>query len=61
MFQMEFLDGSPVDKDYADRIAKLVNSAATAEAHTPVDELEEFANQQREKSGLQCEQEQAFA
>ena len=61
MFQMKFLDGTPVDKDYADRIAKLVNSAATAELHTSVDELEEFANQQREKSGLQFEPEQASA
>ncbi len=61
MFQMKFLDGTPVDKDYADRIAKLVNSAATAELHTPVDELEEFANQRREKSVRQCPQEQASA
>ena len=61
MFQMKYLDGSPVDKAYADRIAHHLSSAAIAEEIIPIDELEEFANKLRENSGRQSAQEQASA
>ncbi len=61
MFQMKYLDGSPVDKAYADQIAHHLRSAAIAEEKIPIDELEEFANQLRGDSGRQCAQERASA
>jgi hypothetical protein len=47
MFQMKYLDGTPVDSAYASAIGNLIRGAARAQELIPVDELEEFAQVNR--------------
>ena len=69
MFNMKFLDGTPVDKNYAAKIGALVAGACNATDHCTEDELEEFAEVQRRAATLPAflpydamssEQKQAF-
>lgn len=43
MFKLRYLDGSPVDADYAAAVATLVSSACAAEERFELDELESHA------------------
>lgn len=47
MYQMKYLDGTPVGPAYASAISKLVGGAAQAQELIPADELEEFAQANR--------------
>jgi hypothetical protein len=49
---MKYMDGTLVEPAYAKAVAKLVNSAATVEEMVGIDELEDFAGQQRSSHGL---------
>lgn len=48
MFKMKFLDGTPVDKSYADAISSMVSGAAAATEICSEDELEEYAERQKQ-------------
>lgn len=43
MYQQRFIDGTPVDPQYAKAIAVAVSGACAAEEIVPLDELEAFA------------------
>jgi hypothetical protein len=47
MFQMRYLDGTPVDPAYASTIGKLIRGAAQAQEAFHVDDLESFAQANR--------------
>lgn len=42
--RMKYLDGTPVEKEYEDKVAKLVGEAADIEQQIPIDELEAYAD-----------------
>jgi hypothetical protein len=48
MFKLKFLDGSPVDKGYADAVSTMVSGAAAATEFVSEDELEAFAERQKQ-------------
>lgn len=45
MFVQRYLDGTPVEQDYLDRLKKLTDGAIEAEEAIPLDELEAHANE----------------
>jgi len=53
MYKQKFLDGTPVDADYAAKIAVLVSGACDATDLVSEDDLEEFAatSWRREQQG----------
>lgn len=48
MFKLKFLVGSPVDKTYADAVSSLVAGAAAATEIVSEDDLEAYAEQQKQ-------------
>ncbi len=48
MFKLKFLDGSPVDKEYANTVASMVSGAAAATEIVSEDDLEAYAEHQKQ-------------
>lgn len=56
MFNMKFMDGTPVPQDYRDKISKLVEAAARASEEIGEDELERYAALGKERmSAVYCQ------
>lgn len=53
MFKMKYLDGTPVEPDYAAALAELVSSACAAEERFELDDLEAHAKQYL-RVAMQC-------
>lgn len=48
MFKLKFLDGSPVEKSYADGVSSMVSGAAAATEIFSEDDLEAHAERQKQ-------------
>jgi len=48
MFKMRYLDGKPVEKEYAEAVGAMVAGAAAATEIVSEDELEEYAARMKE-------------
>jgi len=49
MFEMKFLDGTPVDKEYEELISKVCSTICDMEEKIGIEELERFATLTRRK------------
>ncbi|WP_153235971.1 hypothetical protein [Glaciimonas soli] len=48
-FILKCLDGTPVEPEYEERISKLISNAAAIELQIDIDDLEDYAEEQRKK------------